>query len=80
MLKNVDSYLLTGSLNKKVILKVRPFSYSKTEDMHDYLEPTNRDFDPSIYILHVGTNNFSTNDSPGMIVDKIVETAEKNRG
>ena len=44
--------------------------------MHDYLEPTNRNFDPSIYILHVGTNNLSTNDSPGMIVDKIVETAE----
>ena len=76
MLKNVDGYLLTSSLNKKVIVKVRPFSSAKTEGMHDYLKPTKRDFDPNIYILHVGTNNLSTNDSPEMIVDKIVETAE----
>ena len=44
--------------------------------MHDYLKPTKRDFDPNIYILHVGTNKLSTNDSPEMIVDKIAETVE----
>ena len=76
MLKDVDGYLLAGPLNKKNIVKVRPFSSAKTEDMHDYLKPTKRDFDPNIYILHVGTNNLSINDSPEMTVDKIVETAE----
>ena len=44
--------------------------------MHDYLKPTQRDFNPNIFILHVGTNNLSTNDSPEMIADKIVESAE----
>ena len=71
MLKDVDGYLLTGSLNKRFIVKVRSFSSAKTEDMHDYLKPTKRDFDPNIYILDVGTNNLSTNDSPEMIVDKL---------
>ena len=76
MLKDVDGYLLTGSLDKKFIVKVRPFSSAKTEDMHDYLKPTKRDFNPNVFILHVGTNNLSTNDSPEMIADKILETAE----
>ena len=44
--------------------------------MQDYLKPTNRDFNPNIFILHVGTNNLPTNDSPEMIADKIDETAE----
>ena len=76
MLKDVDGYLLTGSLDKKCIVKVRSFSSAKTEDMHDCLKPTKRDFNRNIFILHVGTNNLSTNDSPEMIADKIVETSE----
>ena len=76
MLQDMDGYLLTGSLDKKIIVRVLPFSSAKTEDMHDYLKPTKRDFNPNIFILHVGTNNLSTNDSPEMVADKIVETAE----
>lgn len=53
----MDGYLVAGSLNKKFIVKARPFSSAKTEDMHDFLKPTKRDFDPNIFILHVGTNN-----------------------
>ena len=71
MLKDMDGYLLTGSLDKKFIVKVIPFSSAKTEDMHDYLKPTKRDFNPNIFILHVGTNNLSTNDSPEMVADKM---------
>ena len=33
MIKDVDGYLLTGSLNRKYILTVRPFSYAKTSDI-----------------------------------------------
>ena len=58
------------------MVKVRTFSSAKTEDMHDYIRPTKRDFDPNIFILHVCKNNLYTNDSPKIIVDKIVETAE----
>ena len=62
MLKDVDGYILTGSQNKKFIVKVRLFSSAKTEDMYNYLKPTKRDFESNIFILHVGTNNLSTND------------------
>ena len=30
--------------------------------MYNYLKPTKRDFDSNIFILHVGTDNLSTND------------------
>ena len=75
MLKDLDRYLLTGFLDKKVIVKVRPFSSAATEDMRYYLKPIKQDFDPNIFIFRVGTNNLSTNDSSEMIADKIVEAA-----
>ena len=40
ILRNVDGYLLTGCLHKKVIFKVGPFPSAKTEDRHDYLKTT----------------------------------------
>ena len=58
MMKDVDGYLLTGSSNRKFIVKVRPFLSSKTIDMEDYTNPTKRCFNPDLYILPVGTNNF----------------------
>ena len=58
MVKDIDGYLMTGSIKRKFIVKVRPFSLAKTVNMQDYIKPTNRDFfDPSLYILHVGTND-----------------------
>ena len=46
--------------------------------MQDYLKPTKKDFDPTIFIFHVVQIIFmSTNDySPEMIVDKIIQTTE----
>ena len=82
MLKYVDGYLFTGSLDKKIIVKVRPFYSAKPEDMHDYLQPTKRDFDPNIFIPLLGTNNLHTKwfkkwqNSPEMIADKILETSK----
>ena len=60
MLKYVNGCLFTGSLDKKIIVKVRPFYSAKPEDMHDYLKPTKRDFDPNIFIPLLGTNNLHT--------------------
>ena len=37
MVKNVDGYLLTGSLNRNFIVKVRPFSSAKTSGISDYI-------------------------------------------
>ena len=44
MVKDVNSYLLTGSINRKFIEKVRPFSSAKIIEMENYTKPTKRDF------------------------------------
>ena len=76
MLKDVDGYLLTGSINKKFIVKVRPFSSPKTIDMEDYTKHTKRDFNPNLYILHVGTNDLSLDEMPKVISSGIIDTAK----
>ena len=55
-------YLLALSIRH--IVKVRPFLSAKTIDMVDYIKPTLRDFNPDVYLLHVGTNDLSSNKSP----------------
>ena len=43
MIKNIDGYLLTKSINRKSLVKVRPFTTAKTADMYDHPKPTLRD-------------------------------------
>ena len=50
------------------IVKVRPFSSARTIDMEEYTKPTKRDFNPDLYMLHVGTNDLSLNDMPELIL------------
>ena len=75
MIKDVDGCLLTGSLNRKYIVKVRPFLSTKTSDMECYITPTKRNFDPSNYILHVGTNDLTLDDTPEELTEYIVNIA-----
>ena len=75
MIKDVDGYLLAGSLNRKYIVKIRPFSSAKTSDMEYCITPTKRDFDPGIYILHVGTNDLTLNGTPEEITEHILNIA-----
>ena len=72
MVEDVDGYILTGSINRKYFVKVRPFSSAKSTDIKDYVKP--RNFDPSLYILPTGTNDLSLEDSPETIVKLINET------
>ena len=46
----------------KVKKKVRPFVTAKTDDM--YIKPTQRNFQPNVYISHVGTNDLPTDMTP----------------
>ena len=46
MVKKIDGYLLTSSINHRYIVKVRPFLSAKTTDMVDYIKPTQKDFNP----------------------------------
>ena len=75
MVKKIDGYLLTSPINHRYIVKVRPFLSFKTIDMVDYIKPTQRDFSPDVYLLHVGTNELSSNKSPEQLSLDILNLA-----
>ena len=60
MTKKVDGYLLTNSIKHKYLVKVIPFLAAKAVDMFDYVKPIQRDFVPDACILHIGTNDLTT--------------------
>ena len=72
MMKDVDGYLLTGSINRKSIVKARPISSAQTINIENYTKLSKRDFNPNLYILRVGTNDFSLNDTPDVISNCII--------
>ena len=76
MVKDIGGYLLTGSIKRKIVVKLRPFSSAKTVDMQDYIKPPKREFDPSLYLLHVGTNDLLLEDTLEVISKRITATAE----
>lgn len=53
MIKKIDCYLLTSSVNHKYIVKVRPFLSVKTVEVFDYIKLTQRDFNPDVYTLYI---------------------------
>ena len=44
-------------------MKVRPFLSEKTIHMVNYIKPTQRDFNPDVYLLLVRKNDLSSNKS-----------------
>ena len=60
MIKKIDGYLLTSSINHKYIVKVRSLVTAKTDDMYDHIKPSQRNFQPNVYISHIGTNDLPT--------------------
>ena len=57
-------------------MKVRPFSLAKTVKVQDYINPTKWEFDPSLYLLDVGNNIISVEDTPEAISKRVIATAE----
>ena len=76
MIRKVDEYSLTSSLKHQYFVKKRPFSTAKTIDTYDYLKPTQRDFKPEMFVLHVGTDDLPLNKSPKEISEDILTLAE----
>ena len=70
MIKN--GWLFISSINYKYIVKVRPFVTAKTDDMYHQIKPTQRNFQPNVYILHVGTNDLLTDMTSEEISEKII--------
>ena len=44
--------------------------------MYDHLKPTLRDFNPGLFIIHVGTNDLPLNKTSNGIAEEIVNLAE----
>ena len=76
MIKQINGYLLTKSINHKFLVKVRRFTTAETIDMYDHLKPTLRDFNPGLFIIHVGINSLPLNKSSNEIAEEIVNLAE----
>ena len=76
MIKKIDGYLLTISINHKFLVKLRPFTTAKTIDMYGHLKPTLQDFSPGLFIIHAGTNNLPLNKTSYEIAEEIVNLAE----
>ena len=45
-------------------------------DIQDNIKPSERDFDPSICILHIGTNDLLLEDTPEAISKRIIAAAK----
>ena len=76
MIKKIDGYLLTKSINHKFLVKVGPFRTAKTIDIYDHLKPTLKDFNPGFFIIHVCTNDLPLNKTSNETAEKIVNLAE----
>ena len=73
IIKHVKSYNLSKSLdNCKVYVK--DFPSAKVRCMQDYVRPTSRE-NPNHIILHVGTNDLTTNIPPEKVAESIIDLA-----
>ena len=82
MIKKVDGYLLTTSIKHKYIANVRPFLAAKAVDMFCYAKPVQKDFDPDAYILHISTNDLTTDKKPDEIcseISRLVKVLKTNK-
>ena len=76
MVKNVNTFKLTGMFDHRCIVKKRDFSFAKVSCMKDYIKPALRELDPEDVILHVGTNNLNSPLPPKEIADGIIDLAK----
>ena len=72
MIKKIDGYLLTSSINHKYLVKVRPFLAAKSVDMLGYVKLIKRDLDPEAYVIHICTNDLGTDKTPDEIFSEIL--------
>ena len=75
MVKDINGYLLTGSINRKFFEKVRPFSSAKAIDMEDYTKPTKRNFKPDLY-KNLRKNDLSLDGTPEVMSSRTIDTAK----
>ena len=74
MLKQLNGWEMSKKLNANCKMFVKTFSGAKTTCMHDYVKPLVRS-SPDHFILHVGTNDLSSDKSPEEIARSITDLA-----
>ena len=72
MIKKIDGYLLTNSIDHRYLVKVRPFLAAKSVDMLDYVKPIKLDLDPEEYVIHIGINDLGKDKTPHEIFSEIL--------
>ena len=72
MIKGVKPWSMRKSLKQNIQLK--SFAGAKLGDMEHYIIPSKK-ADANVYVLHVGTNDIRSDDTPLEIGNKIIETA-----
>ena len=74
MEKHLNGWEMSKKLNANCKVLVKTFSGAKTACMHDYVKPSVRN-SLDRFILHVGTNDLSSNKSPEEIARSIIDLA-----
>ena len=75
MVQKLNDYLLARKIRHKYLVKVRSFSGAKISCMTDHVKPTLRDINPDHIILHAGTNNVRTENTPSRIAKAPIDLA-----
>ena len=74
MVKYLNGWEMSKKSNANCKVFVKTFSGAKTTCMHDYVKPSVRN-SPDHFILHVGTNDLSSDKSPEEIARSIIDLA-----
>ena len=74
MVKHLNGWEMPKKLNANRKVFVKTFSGAKTTFMHDYVKPSVRS-SPDHFILHVGTNDLSSDKSPEERARSIINPA-----
>ena len=76
MVKHIEGWDLSGKLDHHHDIYVRNFPGVKVRSMKDYTKPCTREENPDHIILHVGTNDLTSDNSPERVGKSIVDLAK----
>ena len=79
MVKHIKGWDLSAKLDHHHNIYVRNFPGAKVRSMKDYTKPCTREENPDHIILHVGTNDLSSDNSPERVGKSIVDLFQDNR-
>ena len=73
MVKHIKGWDLSAKLDHRHNIYIRDFPGTKVRSMKDYIKPCTREENPDHIILHVGTNDLISDNSPERIGKSVVD-------